>query len=71
MIKRELRDFEPGDYPQSLGMVAFLLDSEPAKFLQLVRLIRQGKDCQAALEEAYGKDLAAVAQACAKWLARG
>ena len=71
MIRRELRDFEPGDYPQSLGMVAFLLDSEPAKFLALLRLLRAGKDCQTALEEAYGKDLAALSQACSKWLARG
>jgi hypothetical protein len=71
MVRRDLRDFEPGDYPQSMGMVAFLLDSEPAKFLELLRLIKGGDDCQSALEAAYAKDLVALAQSGSKWLARG
>jgi hypothetical protein len=71
MIQRELRDYEGADYFQSMGMVAFLLDSEPAKFLEFLRLLKAGTECQPALEEAYGKDLATIGQASAKWLARG
>lgn len=71
MIGRELRDFEAGDYFQSLGMVAFLLDSEPGKFLSFLRLLKAGTFCQPALEESYGKDLAALQAASVKWLARG
>jgi hypothetical protein len=71
MIGRELRDFEAGDYFQSMGMVAFLLDSEPVKFLEFLRLIKAEKECQSALEEAYGKDMNAISQASAKWLVRG
>jgi hypothetical protein len=71
MIGRDLRDFEPADYTQSMGMVAFLLDTEPAKFLDLLRLLKAGQECQTALEETYGKDLAELGQASAKWLIRG
>jgi hypothetical protein len=70
-IGRELRDFEEADYFQSHGMVAFLLDDEPAKFLALLRLLKSGTLSQPALEEAYGKDLAALQLASIKWLARG
>lgn len=71
MLQRELRDFEAADYFQSLGMVSFLLDSEPARFLDFLRLLKSGTFCQPALEEAYGKDLAGLQLANAKWLARG
>jgi hypothetical protein len=71
MLPRELRDFEAADYFQSLGMVSFLLDSEPVKFLHFLRLLKSGTLCQPALEEAYGKDLGGLQLACSRWLVRG
>jgi hypothetical protein len=70
MLTRELRDFVKADYPQSLGMVAFLLESEPARFMTLLELLRRRQPCQAALEEAYGRPLAELEAASVKWLLR-
>jgi hypothetical protein len=70
LLARELRDFEKPDYPQSLAMVAFLLDTEPAKFIRLTELLKARTVCQAALEEAYGKPIGDLEAAAAKWLAR-
>ena len=69
LLARELRDFEKSDYPQSLAMVAFLLDTEPAKFLRMVELIKGRTPDAAALEEAFSKNAAEVEAACGKWLA--
>jgi len=53
MMKRELRDWEPEDHIQTMAMVAFLLETEPAKFLDVVRRLKSGDDEVAALEDAY------------------
>ena len=70
LLTRELRDFEPADYTQSLGMVAFLLDSQPARFLEFVRLLKAGTPCAAAMEQAYDKDHTILSLDAGKWLAR-
>jgi hypothetical protein len=70
LLTRELRDFEPADYTQSLGMVSFLLDAGPAKFLSLVRLLRRGSPSAAALEEAFDKDATVLSVEATKWLAK-
>jgi hypothetical protein len=70
LLGRELRDFEPADYFQSLAMVAFLLESQPAKFLSFAEQLKSAETMQAALEAAYGDSLADLESAGAKWLAR-
>jgi hypothetical protein len=70
LLTRELRDLEAADYAQSPAMVAFLLEDQPSKFLSFVGLLQLGMACPAALEEAYGKSVADLEAASAKWLAR-
>jgi hypothetical protein len=70
LLTRVLRDFEPADYSQSLAMVAYLLDDQPAKFLTFVEQLKSGEACPAALEEAYGQSVAELDAAGAKWLTR-
>jgi len=70
MLTRPLRDIEPADYAQSLAMVAFLMDDQPAKFVRFVALLQLGAACPAALEEAYGKSISDLEAASARWLAR-
>ena len=69
LLTRDLRDFEPADYSQSLAMVAYLLDNQPAKFLTFVERLKSGEACPAALEQAYGQSVAELDSAGAKWLA--
>lgn len=70
LLDRELRDFEPADYAQALGMVSFLLDTWPAKFLSLVRLLKAGTPCAAAMEQAYDKDSTILSLEAEKWLSK-
>jgi len=69
--KRELRDWDARDYLQSFGMVAYLLQSDPKKFLELTRKLRAGLEEDKALEESYAMPQAALETACTKWLAGG
>jgi len=50
---RELRDWKPADYFQTMAMVAFLLESDPAKFADFVRRVAAGQLDAGALEDAY------------------
>jgi hypothetical protein len=68
MIKRELHDWQPQDYVQTMATAAFLIESEPAKFLKLLKRLRDGEEQIAALEEAYKATLDDVQERCAKWL---
>jgi hypothetical protein len=70
LLTRDLRDFEPADYAQSLAMVAFLLEDQPAKFMSFVELLKGNIACPAALEQAYGKPATDLEAASAKWIAR-
>lgn len=68
MIKRELRDWEAQDHVQTMAAAAFLLESEQAKFLKLLKRLRDREDQTAALEEAYKATLDELQDRCAKWL---
>jgi hypothetical protein len=68
MMSRELRDWEPNDYVQTLGMVAFLLESEPGKFLDNCRRLAAGDDRLTALEQAYRLSSEELDERCGRWL---
>jgi hypothetical protein len=68
IAKRELRDWEAADHVQSMAMVAFLLESEPAKFLDLIRRLKGGDDESAAVEGAYRAKLGELEERFARWL---
>ena len=68
LLRRELRDWEPDDYYQTLGIVAFLLEAEPGKFLALLRKLAAGDDQVAALEDAYRQPLAELDRRASTWL---
>jgi hypothetical protein len=70
-MKRELELWDVRDYLQTFGMVAFLIQTEPKKFLALTRKLRAGTDCDKAIEEAYGKPIARLEPECTKWIAAG
>jgi hypothetical protein len=68
MMRRELRDWEPEDHFQTMAMVAFLLESEPAKFLDLLRLLAGGETDVSALESAYRASLIELGERFDRWL---
>jgi hypothetical protein len=70
MMSRELRDWEWEDHVQTTAAAAFLLESEPAKFLKLLKRLRDREDPAAALEETYKGTLDDLQDRCAKWLAK-
>jgi hypothetical protein len=70
LLARELRDFEPADYAQSLALVAYLFEDQPAKFFAFVERLAAGEASQAAIVAAYGKPLGDLELAWKKWLAR-
>lgn len=70
-MKRDLADWDARDYLQTFGMVTFLIQSEPKKFLSLTRKLRAGAEEVAAIEEAYGKPIAKLEPDCTKWLIAG
>ena len=67
-MTRDLRDYDVRDYLQTFGMVTFLIQSEPKKFLKYTRNLRAGQEDAKALEEAYGKTVAQLEPECAKWI---
>lgn len=71
VLHRELREFTSIEYTQAFGMVSFLLRTQPRKFLQLTRLLREGRDIDAALEAAYSTKLPELEAACNRWIAAG
>ncbi|HMC11026.1 MAG TPA: hypothetical protein VKH44_07035 [Pirellulaceae bacterium] len=68
MMKRELHDWEPADHVQTMATAAFLLESEPAKFLDLAKRLKSGDQQVAALEDAYRTQLDELEQRCTRWL---
>jgi hypothetical protein len=68
MIKLELRDFSDKEYLQAFSMVVFLLQTEPKKFLDLVRYTRAGKSSADSLEMAYGAKVPELDARWAKWV---
>ena len=69
MFALELRDYQAPEYVTSFSMVAFLIRSQPVKFLNLVKAIGQGMQSEAALTEAYGKGVDKLQNDWLKWLA--
>jgi len=69
MFILELRDYQAPEYVTSFSMVAYLILSEPVKFLDLARAIGQGKESEAALTEVYGKSVDRLQAAWLHWLA--
>ena len=70
-MKRELKDWDVRDYLQTFGMVTFLIQTEPKKFLSFTRRLRSGTDETEALEAAYEKKIAKLEAECTKWLIAG
>jgi hypothetical protein len=68
LLDRELRDFEPADYAQSQALVAFLLESEPQRFLDFVRRLHADEPRATALEEAYTEKLDDLELRSRRWL---
>jgi hypothetical protein len=68
IMNRELRDWEPEHHVQSMAMVAFLLETEPAKFLDLTKRLKGGENEVPALEGAYRATLEELEQRLARWL---
>jgi len=68
MMKRELRDWEADDHVQTMAMAAFLLESDPPRFLDLARRLKNGDDTLPALEDAYRARLDDLEQRCTRWL---
>jgi hypothetical protein len=67
-MTRDLQDWDVRDYLQTFGMVTFLIQSEPKKFLKYTRNLRAGQEDAKALEEAYGKTIEKLEPECAKWI---
>lgn len=68
ITKRELRDWEPPDHMQTMAMAAFLIETEPARFINFVQRLRRGEDEGAALEDAYRASPDELDQRFARWL---
>jgi hypothetical protein len=69
MFKLELRDYLTPEYITTFSMVAFLLRSEPQKFLDFTRALAGGQEPPAALAASYGKPPEQLQDAWLKWLA--
>jgi len=65
LLARDLADYQAVDYLSAYAIVAFLINTDPAGFLDFVRNVREGLDGRTALEKAYGKS---VEQLQARWL---
>ncbi|WP_425615600.1 hypothetical protein NA78x_005525 [Anatilimnocola sp. NA78] len=68
---RQLEDWDARDYLQSFGMVAFLLQTEPKKFLRCTRQLKAGVVAEKALEEAYETSIAKLDTEFGRWLQAG
>lgn len=67
-MRRDLRDWELGDHYQSMSMAAFLLASEPSKFLTFLRQLGAGVGQTQALESVFQCGLADVEERWVRWL---
>ena len=66
--QRDLMDWQANDYYQTMGMVAFLLESAPAKFLDFLKRLKIGEQKEGALEEAYRAPLEELEQRHTRWI---
>jgi hypothetical protein len=68
MLKRELREWEATDHVQTMAMAGFLLESEPVKFLDLLKRLKAGDQEVAALEDAYRVKVDELEQRWVRWM---
>jgi hypothetical protein len=68
MLRRELRDWTDRDHYQTMSMAAFLLESEPAKFIDYLHRLATAQDSTPALETAYSATLADLESRWLRWL---
>jgi len=68
MTKRELADWEWEDHVETMAMAAFLVESEPPRFLDLMRRLKAGDNFTPALESAYRATTDELDQRCTRWL---
>jgi len=66
----DLQDYGPVDHVQSYAMTAFLLQSDPQKFLDMTELMAGGTEPAAAIAKAYGKPIEELQQVWLQWLVR-
>jgi hypothetical protein len=70
MIGVELRDYKTVDYVQIFGMVKFILESSPERFLNMAKHLREGRSGIEALEAATEVSIEKLEKPWSKW-ARG
>ena len=64
----ELVDWRGRDHVQTMATAAFLLESDSAKFLKLIKRLRGGQSAVEAIEETYRATLTEIQDRCTKWL---
>jgi hypothetical protein len=70
MFKRELIDWEAPDHVQTMSMVVFLFESEPAKFLAYLKRLRNREEPLEALEGAYNSSLTDLEERWTRWVVK-
>jgi hypothetical protein len=68
MRQRELMDWDANDHAQTMGVVAFLLESAPTNFLDFLKRLKFGEHEDAALEQAYNVSLEELEQRHSRWI---
>jgi hypothetical protein len=67
LFKLHLRDWEPQDHVQTMSMAAFLLQDEPARFLDYLRQLARGEESEPALQRGYGVPLRQLEERWLRW----
>ena len=62
------RVYDAIDYLSAYATAAFLIQTQPQKFLDLLRLLREGKAAEAALERAYGEPVEKLQAKWVRWI---
>ena len=70
MFTRDLMDYSLIHYVEACAMVAYLLESDPQKFLDFADEIKLGRKSEQALEAAYGKSVEELEEKWLQWLKR-
>ena len=70
VFRLELRDYQPVDHLQAYSITAFLLRSDPQRFIKMAKSVGEGKGCADAIEEAYETPIEKLQQQWFAWLIR-
>jgi hypothetical protein len=71
VFQSELRDWRDQHHYQTVAMVAFLFETEPARFLRFLGRLKAKEKITDALETAYSSPLAVLETRWTDWLASG